>query len=84
MIIQDLNEKQKRSIQIPESADPDAYRTNFPYPKEGNVIVWRGGKLVNEDYQNALSKPSDWKSEFLIDEQFLLTNQPKLYSVLLF
>ena len=24
MIIQDLNEKQKRSIQIPESADPDA------------------------------------------------------------
>lgn len=56
MIIQDLNEKQKRSIQIPESADPDAYRTNFPYPKEGNVIVWRGGKLVNEDYQNAIGQ----------------------------
>lgn len=56
MIIQDLNEKQKRSIQIPESADPDAYRTNFPYPKEGNVIVWRGGKFVNEDYQNAIGQ----------------------------
>lgn len=59
MIIQDLNEKQKRSIQIPESADPDAYRTNFPYPKEGNVIVWRGGKLVNEDYQNAIGQYID-------------------------
>lgn len=30
MIIQDLNEKQKRSIQIPESADPDAYHAEFP------------------------------------------------------
>lgn len=59
MIIQDLNEKQKRSIQIPESADPDAYRTNFPYPKEGNVIVWRGGKLVNEDYQDAIGQYID-------------------------
>lgn len=59
MIIQDLNEKQKRSIQIPESADPDAYRTNFPYPKEGNVIIWRGGKLVNEDYQDAIGQYID-------------------------
>lgn len=59
MIIQDLHEKQKRSIQIPESADPDAYRTNFPYPKEGNVIVWRGGKLVNEDYQDAIGRYID-------------------------
>lgn len=59
MIIQDLNEKQKRSIQIPESADPGAYRTNFPYPKEGNVIVWRGGKLVNEDYQDAIGQYID-------------------------
>lgn len=59
MIMQDLNEKQKRSIQIPESADPDTYRTNFPYPKEGNVIVWRGGKLVNEDYQNAIGQYID-------------------------
>lgn len=56
MIIQDLNEKQKRSIQIPESADPDTYHTEFPYPKDGNVIVWRDGKLVNEDYQNAIGQ----------------------------
>nr|DAD96115.1 MAG TPA: tail fiber protein [Myoviridae sp. ct2th6] len=56
MIIQDLNEKQKRSIQIPESADPDTYHAEFPYPKDGNVIVWRDGKLVNEDYQNAIGQ----------------------------
>lgn len=56
MIIQDLNEKQKRSIQIPESADPDTYHAEFPYPKDGNVIIWRDGKLVNEDYQNAIGQ----------------------------
>lgn len=56
MIAQDLKANEERFIKIPESADTESYTMEFPYPKEGNVIVWKDGKLVNEDYRNAISK----------------------------
>lgn len=56
MIAQDLKAEEARFIKIPESADAENYSMEFPYPQEGNVIVWKDGKLVNEDYRNAIAK----------------------------
>lgn len=56
MIAQDIKAEEARFIKIPESADAENYSMEFPYPEEGNVIVWKDGKLVNENYRNAIAK----------------------------
>ncbi len=59
MISQDLSEKMGRTIKIPLSADTDSYDATFPYPKEGNTIVWQDGHLVNTDYKTPIQALTD-------------------------
>ncbi len=54
MILQDLAEKTSRTIKIPLAADADSFDATFPYPKEGNTVMWQNGHLVNTDYQEPL------------------------------
>lgn len=54
LICQDFNEKLRRTIKIPLSADANGYDATFPYPKEGNTIMWKDGHLINTDYQEPM------------------------------
>ena len=59
MILQDLSEKMGRTIKIPLAADADSFDATFPYPKEGNTVMWQNGHLVNTDYKEPIQALTD-------------------------
>ncbi len=59
MILQDLSEKMGRTIKIPLAADADSFDATFPYPKEGNTVMWQDGHLVNTDFKAPIQALTD-------------------------